>query len=154
MDLFEAWISLQRPEPNPLRSIRAQQRQRQSALLQRVEKAFAPLVASGISITLPSLVYEDHPLKYFPRAYSVADPCQSIVELTQVLGATYEVRDVADFFYFVPLWRGARFIEGAFRLSAEQLTKMAEGVEQRMHDQQYERLHALEQELAKGAVCC
>ncbi len=214
-DLFEAWISLRRPEPNPLRRIRAQQRQRQSALLQRVEKAFAPLVVSGISITLPSQVYEDHPLKYFPLSYSVADPCQSTIELTQVLGATYYVRDVADFFYFMPLWRGARFLEGAFCLSAEQLTKMAEGlppnweslvpqympaqlldvlpatpfqtsrrlqvqeraqailyaietlrerqqritalktkepseVEQRMYDQQCERLHSLEQELAKG----
>ncbi len=117
-DLFEAWLSVQRPEPNPLRRIRARQKQRQSVVLQRVEKAFARLIANGISITLPSQVYEDHPLKYFPLAYSVADPCQSNVELTQVLGATYEVRDVADFFYFVPLWRGARFIEGAIRLSA------------------------------------
>jgi hypothetical protein len=216
-DLFEAWISLRRPEPNPLRRIRAQQRQRKSALLQRVERAFAPLVVSGISITLPSQVYENHPLKYFPLLYSVADPCQSTNELTQVMEATCDVHDVADFFCFIPLWRGARFIEGVFCLSAEQLTKMAEGVlpnweslvpqympaqlldvlpatpfqnsrrlqvqgsaqaiqyaietlrerhkritalktkepsevEQRMHDQQYERLHSLEQELAKGVM--
>ncbi|HQX49575.1 MAG TPA: hypothetical protein PLR25_06685, partial [Planctomycetaceae bacterium] len=127
-DLFEAWISLQRPEPNPLRRIRAKKKASQSALRQRVEKAFAPLVASGISITLPNQVYEDHPLKYFPLAYSVADPCQSTVELSQVLEATFEVREVADFFYFVPLWRGARFMEGAFRLSDRQIGEMAEGV--------------------------
>lgn len=216
-DLFEAWISLQPPEPNPLRRIRAQKKHRQNVLLQRVEKAFAPLVTSGISITLPSQVYEDYPLKHFPLVYSVADSCQSTVELPQVLGAAYEVRDVADFFYFVPLWRGARFMEGAFRLSARQLAELAEGVlpnweslvpqamppqllnllpatpfqtsrrlqvqvgaqaillaietlrerhqqiaaleteelsevEQRVHNQQYERLHALEQQLAKGAL--
>jgi hypothetical protein len=96
--------------------------------MKRVELAFAPLAASGISVTPPDRILEDYPLKYLPLAYSVADPCHVTIELTQVLAATFAIRNVADFFCFIPLWRGARFMEGAFHLSARQLADMAEGI--------------------------
>ena len=128
-DLFEAWIMdpPKRDVPSVLRQIRAQKKQKQDALTNRIELAVAPLEALAISIMLPKEVFVEHPLRYLLLAYSVADPCQYFIELAEVLAAIESVSDIADFFYFMPLWRGARFMEGAFRLSDSDIAELVQG---------------------------
>ena len=128
-DLVEEWVAgpTGRPRPDIRHEIRLRHEKENKDALSRVEDAVAPLGEEGMAVLLPRGVVERHPLRYLPLAFSVLHPCFPEESLPLVAHALQPVGDVAHFFWLVPLWQGARFIDGAYRIGADDLARVAAG---------------------------
>lgn len=80
-----------------------------------------------MTVIYPPDVYLDHPLRFFPLAFSVQNPCYPERSLGAVLDALASVKDVADFFCLVPIHQNARFIEGGYQISSGWFGESAAG---------------------------
>jgi|GEM_PF-3544996 len=128
-DLLDAWIldPPKTPQRDIMQYLRARREQRQQEMLRRLKDAIAYLTDIGMTIVLPKDAYINHPLTYLPLAFSVRDPCYFDNELCAVLKALAKVKDIADFFCLVPIYQGARFLEGGYQFSSHQITELEEG---------------------------
>ncbi len=122
-DLLQLWIldSPTTPQRNIRRFLRAKHRRERSEAIDRVRTAVIPLLEAGIDTLLPTDLYLDHPLRFFPLTFSVNNPCYPERDLSVVLDALSPVCDVADFFCLVPTFRGARIFEGGYQLRSDHL---------------------------------
>ncbi len=128
-DLIEEWISggIKRRRHDVLADIRSRKEREEKRALDAVEEAIASFEESGTAIVIPGGIHTSYPLTYLPLAFSVADPCFPEESLVEVVRALQPVRDVANFFWLVPVWQGARFMNGGYRVGGEELTRLAPG---------------------------
>lgn len=128
-DLLDSWIldPPKTPERDILHYLRAKRELKRQQLLCRIRAAFDPLKENGMTVILPPDVYVHHPLRYLPLAFSVQDPCHFEEALEAVIEAIAEVKDAADFFCLVPIHQGARFLEGGYQISSNQITELQNG---------------------------
>ena len=126
-DLLDVWIinPIKKPQRNIPQYIKTRKELIRQERLNRINKALLPLKENGMTIILPTDIYVDHPLRYFSIAFSVDNPCYPEVELEAVINAI--VKDVADFFFLVPIYQNYRFFEGGYKISSNQIVEIKNG---------------------------
>ena len=121
-ELLDVW--LRHPLPSGLRErevekyVKARRESHKRALMTRLRKALEPLEIEGMTFLYPQAMVEDFPLTMLPLGFSVSDPCIVEVERDRVLAALTGFAEEITFFWLIPLYEGARFLEGGFRASA------------------------------------
>lgn len=78
----------------------------------------------GMRFVYPRDSIEIDSLRYMPLGFEVSDPTTHD-ELALILAALSQERELTYFYYLVPLWNGARYIEGGYRFSVDTLHKLA-----------------------------
>ncbi len=96
-------------------------------MIQNVKKALSPLEHIGVEVILPFDSYYDYPLRYFPIAYSVPKPTEGFEELYQLINGLRSVKDVAQFFWNIPVYKGHRFGKEGYCLSSDRFDELCEG---------------------------
>lgn len=95
--------------------------------IKRVEEAVSSLADSGVSVVLPSGIFDAHPLRYVAIGFSVSDPSYPQRDLELVLQALAQSESDADMYCLVPLHDGAPFVEGGYVVSSLQLQELRDG---------------------------
>lgn len=129
-ELLEVWLT---PPPLPcdniVRYACAQREEKKRRDNERIASALSPLMTQGVQFVFPQSQYIDHPLRYYPLAYSVGDTVQPELTLHEVVGYLVAVRDVADFFCLMPFHDGNRIGNWGYVVSSSQLERKHEGEE-------------------------
>lgn len=128
-DFLEVWMidKLQYIQGDIFKFIKNKKEQKRIELLQTLTQATAPLREVGINFILPNNLYIDHPLRYLPISYSVNNPCHPEIELILIIPAISKIKDIAEFFCFIPLYQGHRFLENNYQISSMQISEILEG---------------------------
>ena len=103
---------------------KARRRQKEETNLRRISQAFGPLTEAGISVIFPNGIYEEESLTHVPIAVSVQDPIHPEKALTDALNMLSKAHNAADIVYVVPLYKGMRLIQGAYRFNAGSIGEM------------------------------
>jgi len=125
-DLVDAWI-LNPPDPiqkDILHYLRIRKKQKQIEIINQLKKVLAPIEKDGIVLLFPSDLYIQHPLKYFPLAFSVEDPCHPEKELEAIIKILSKAGHPIDFFCLRPIYKGNYFLEDGYQISSSQLIKI------------------------------
>jgi hypothetical protein len=93
----------------------------------RVAAALSTLSSAGLTATLPSDVYDEHPLRYIAVGFSVTAPAFPERELEMVLQALADIESGVDMYCLVPLYGGAPFMDGGYQVSTLQLQQLKNG---------------------------
>lgn len=129
-DILEVWLDPPRiPQRDIARYARARRVDLNTQTNERVTKALEELELAGMSFHLPSGGYVEHPLRYFPLAFSVCDPGRPEMSLLLLMSVLVSIREVADYFCLMPTFENARIGEWGYMVSSGQLEKLAEGEE-------------------------
>ncbi|KKG14680.1 hypothetical protein EO98_17410 [Methanosarcina sp. 2.H.T.1A.6] len=126
-DLFNLWINEPpRIKPkNALSYIRQKKEFQQKKLIFQLNEIFVPLKSKGMTIIMPENIYVDHPLKYLIFAFSVKDPRHVLEkELITILESLLELKEIADFFYLVPLYNEALFCSGGYKINSNRIAEL------------------------------
>lgn len=125
-ELLDVWLD---PPHLGQRDIVKYARQRQSErnerIARRVRAAVESVEANDLSVVLPSSGYVEHPLRYYPMAFSVEDACRPELTLLKMLIALEPVRDVTDYFCLMPTCGGCRIGDWGYMVSSSQLERIA-----------------------------
>jgi hypothetical protein len=97
---------------------------RQKKLISKLNEAFDPLKSTGLDIILPENIHVDHPLRYLIFAFSVKDPRHIERELKIIFESLLDLKDIADFFYLVPLYGKALFCSGGYKINSNRITEL------------------------------
>ena len=105
--------------------ILAREKARRENELARLHNVLAILEQrAGMRFVYPRDSIEIDSLRYLPLGFEVSDPT-SHDELALTLAALAQERELTHFYYLIPLWNGARYIEGGYRFNDETLHKLA-----------------------------
>jgi hypothetical protein len=117
-DFLEIWMidKLRYVEGDIFQFIKDKKESKRIEILQNLKEATAPLIEVGMNFIFPNNLYIDHPLRYLPIAFSVNHPCHPEVELILVIAAISEIKDIAEFFCFIPLYQDNRFLENNYQI--------------------------------------
>ena len=85
------------------------------------------LLSNRIDFILPSGIYIEHPQRYLPIAFSVADPCNPEKELLLVLNALNQAKHITEYFCLVPTFQEKRFLKGGFWMNNDDISAIARG---------------------------
>ena len=94
--------------------------------LEKIKRSLAP-ISHNIDFILPNGIYTDHPLRYLPLAFSVADPCNPEKELLLVLNALNQASYITEYFCLVPTFQGKQFLKGGFQVGYNNISIIAKG---------------------------
>lgn len=118
-DLLDVW--LKHPLPPGVSNIEAHVTARRDVerrgLIARLHQVLAPLEAEGMTFLYPKDVIEDFPSTLLPVGFSVDDPGFVATQRDRVLEALMDFENDITFYWLVPTFDGARFLEGGFRAS-------------------------------------
>ncbi len=118
------------PQLNIRQYVRDKRERRRDDAIRRLRRAVTGLEADGISFVLPRDLYFRHPSWYLALAFSVADiheEAEPLMTAGRVVEALSEILDIADFFCLVPIHDGARFLQGGYQFSSNQIREMLQG---------------------------
>jgi hypothetical protein len=127
-DLLDVWI-FNCPKILPLDIMEYIQSQKEIKWQGIVEKLMDTLamLSNSIDFILPSGIYIDHPLRYLPLAFSVADPCNPETELLLILNALNQANHITEYFCLVPTFQGKQFLKGGFQISVDDISTIGRG---------------------------
>lgn len=125
-DLLNLWIieTLKIKTKNALSHIKQMKKLRQKKLIHRLNEAFSSLKSTGLDIIISENIYVDHPLKYLILAFSVKDPRHIERELIIIFESLLELKEIADFFYLVPLYEKSLFCSGGYKINTNQVADL------------------------------
>ncbi len=127
-ELMEVWLDPPRMHQRDIvKYARQRQADRNQQVASRVSAAIEAVAARDMSLILPDGGYVEHPLRYYPMAFSVEDPCRPELTLLRILPALVSVRDVTDYFCLIPTHEGHRIGEWGYTVPSSQLEKIANG---------------------------
>jgi hypothetical protein len=129
-DLLDAWI-LNPPETTQrdiIHYLKVEREKKRHNILKQLQEAVAPLKEKGITILLPKDTYISRHVTYLPLAFCVEDPCFFDNEFAAVLGAVVKAKDIATFFYLIPIHQGNRFLEGGYKIGPIQIANFEKRV--------------------------
>ncbi|MFH1116457.1 MAG: hypothetical protein V1792_21300 [Pseudomonadota bacterium] len=106
---------------------RRRRRDRVQANLRRVEQSFARLIEGGATVIIGKDIYEEDSLSHLSIAVSVEDPIHPEEAIISSLRALSGAKDVADFVYIVPLYKGNRLIDGSYRFPCQRIDEILSG---------------------------
>jgi len=127
-DLLDMWI-VNCPKILPLdimEYIQSQKEIKWQETLEKIKISLAP-ISHNIDFILPNGIYTDHPLRYLPLAFSVADPCNPEKELLLVLNALNQASYITEYFCLVPTFQGKQFLKGGFQIGYNNISTIAKG---------------------------
>jgi len=83
----------------------------------------------NIQIKIPSDSYYEHPLTHLGFAIEVPVPDIAVAAtvIQSIAGIISDVSDLADYFWFIPIFNEERWIEGAFRIGSNHLGSWSDG---------------------------
>ena len=125
-DLLNLWINEPpRIKPkNALSYIRQMKEFQQKKLICQLNEVVAPLKSTGMTIIIPENIYVDHPFRYLIFAFSVKDPRHIERELMIIFESLLELKEIADFFYLVPLYEKALFCSGGYKINSYRIAEV------------------------------
>jgi hypothetical protein len=128
-DLLDIWLvnPINQFQKNMLAYIKGMKDRKRELMIKNVKEALRPLDDIGVEVILPFDSYYNHPLRYFPIAYSVLKPTEAFEELYQLLLELKSVKEVAQFFWIIPIHKGHRFGNEGYCLSSNRLDELCEG---------------------------
>lgn len=134
--VYSDWTSLLKIyfswDSTPVSNVRtyslAKEEARRQSMLVRLHSALASLEQHGLRFVYPkdSRIQIDS-LSHLPLGIEVSDPTTSSEQLALTMAALSQEQELVDFFYLIPLWQGARFLDGGFRISGNTLRKLSMG---------------------------
>ncbi|OEU41512.1 hypothetical protein BGV40_14580 [Methanosarcina sp. Ant1] len=119
-DLLNLWI-IEPPKIKPknaLSYIKQMKKIHQKKLIYELNEVFDPLKLTGLDVRIPENIYIDPPLRYLVLSFSVKDPRHIERELMIILESLIELKEIADFFYLVPLYEKALFCSGGYKINS------------------------------------
>jgi hypothetical protein len=125
-DLLNLWIN----EPpkikpkNALSYIKQMKKLQQKKLIYKLNEVFDPLKSTGLDVIIPENICVDHPLRYLVLAFSVKDPRHIERELMIIFESLLELKEIAHFFYLVPLYEKALFCSGGYKINSYKLSEL------------------------------
>jgi len=128
-DLLEIWI-VNKPRyfsEDILQDIQDNKEIKRQELLRRLQEALDVLQENSMTFILPDNIYVDYPLHYLPIAFSTTDPCHPETELCLIITAIAEIKDIVEYFCFIPIYQSRRFLEGSYQISSMQISELLEG---------------------------
>lgn len=128
-DLLDIWLinPINQFQKNMLAYIKGIKDRKRELMIKNVKEALRPLDDIGVEVILPFDSYYNHPLRYFPIAYSVLKPTEAFEEMYQLLLELKSVKEVAQFFWIIPIHKGHRFGNEGYCLSSNRLDELCEG---------------------------
>jgi hypothetical protein len=134
VELLEVWV-LEPPE-TPQRDIQSyikvKKQKEQQVLTSHLAEIASRLKLQGINISYPLRTHTLYPLaypvRYLPCTFSIRDLFSLESDLRSVITTMVEVATLADVFCFVPLYQGARFLDGGYLLNVNQMGEIAQGL--------------------------
>jgi hypothetical protein len=131
-DLLNLWI-IEPPKIKPknaLSYIKQMKKIQQKRLIYKLNEVFDPLKLTGLDVIIPENIYIAHPLRYLVFAFSVKDPRHMEKELAVISESLIELKEIANFFYLVPLHEGTLFCNEGYKINSyyidELLSKLKE----------------------------
>jgi hypothetical protein len=128
-DLIDLWIIDPPlvPIDDPLTFIAERRIDRRRADLQKIQETLRPVRdAGGLDFAIADDFHMDGRLRSLALAVNVADPLDAIAEVRAIIDALLPVREEVHVFYVVPLFQGARYLEGTYYICSLELHTMAE----------------------------
>jgi len=127
-DLLGAWI-VDPPntrQKNILHYVREKRSQKEREKRRLLRTAIEPLGQTFTHLTPEPHIAHDGPLTYTVIVFSVRSPFNYNEELIRLVGALARAAEAADFFYLIPTYNDARFLEGGYLLSVRQIRALKE----------------------------
>lgn len=125
-DLLNLWIikSPMIKTNNALKQVKQMKKIQQKELTYKLNKVFNPLKSKGLDVTVPENIYIEYPLRYLVLAFSVKDPRHIERELVILFESLLKLKEIADFFYLVPLHERALFCSGGYKLNSNKIAEL------------------------------
>lgn len=126
-DVLEAWLVTQPPpawRKDPVTYIRAARTQKERAGIARVK---ATLEAEGHQAVLAREFYHEHPLTYLAMYVEVGNPYAFFSDVMAAAASLAPAGEIADFYWLLPTWRGARPLDRGYRFNASSIARLLGG---------------------------